>query len=82
MGLFVIDTIAAFADPLHSVFEARIPRFDLMLEASAASLFGVNLVVVANLMVAVSVWAVIGSVITFAAAVAGVVTVVPELVAN
>lgn len=81
MGLFVIDTIAAFADQLHSVFEARIPRFDLMLEASVACLFGVNLVV-ANLMVAVSVLAVIGSVITFAAAVAGIVTVVPELVAN
>ena len=82
MGLFVIDTIAAFVDQLHSAFEARIPRFDLMLEASVACLFGVNLVVVAILMVAVSVLAVIGSVITFAAAVAGVVTVVPELVAN
>lgn len=76
----MIDITAAFADQLHSAFEARIPRFDLMLEASVACLVVRDLV--AYLTVAVSVLAVTGSVITSAAVGAVVATAVPELVTN
>ena len=78
----MIDIFACFADQLHSAFEARIPRFDLVLEASVARLFVRDLVVVAYLTVAVSVLAVTGSVITSAAVKAVVATAVPELVTN
>lgn len=77
-GLFAID-IAAFADPLHSVVEARYPMLDQMPEAFAANFVAIDQVVVAIPKTVATVQAVIGSV-TLIVAVAVAMTAALDLV--